>query len=169
MRIGNEPHKKHALEWSEGLSSHICFHLLHCEIKGEGINNLIRSGFDFKVASEAARAVLGKNGRVMSQSQAVAERVLDDHDQKQQCVDITLEMTKKQMDDQDKELAAITKRDNELDQEYNFEGGHSVNPGDGHRDDSTVITLALRVSGDTAYDIEEGEDKSSLSNLEEDL
>jgi hypothetical protein len=64
--IGNESHKKHALKWSEGLSSYICFHLLHHGINGEGINDLIRSGFGFKAASEAAKAVLGKNGRVMS-------------------------------------------------------------------------------------------------------
>jgi hypothetical protein len=58
--IGNKPHKKHALECLEALSSHTQFYLLHRGFEGEGINNLIRGGFDFKAASEAARAVLGK-------------------------------------------------------------------------------------------------------------
>jgi hypothetical protein len=125
---------------------YIRFHLLHSRIDGKGINDLIRGGFDFKAASEAARAVLGKNRRVMSQSQAAAERVLDEHNRKQQWVDITLGMRKKQMDDRDKELAAIARRDKELDQEYNFKGGHLVNPGDGHKDDGTVIASATRIS-----------------------
>ncbi len=158
------------MKGSEGLSSHRHFHLLHCGINKKGINDVIRGGFDFKAASEAARAILGKNGRVMSQSQAAAERMLDKHNRKEQLVDITLGMTKKQMDNCDKELAAIARRDEELDQEYNFEGGHLVNPGNGHKDEGTAITLAMRISlGDTAYDVEEWEDELSLGNLEVDL
>jgi hypothetical protein len=106
----------------------------------------------------------------MSPSQAAAERVLDKQDRNQQWVDIILGMSKKLMDDRDKELVANARRDKELDQEYNFEEGHSVTPGDGHKDKGTTITLAMRVSlGDTAYDVKEGEDESSLSNLEADL
>jgi hypothetical protein len=92
------------------------FHLLHRRFEGEGINDLIHGGFNFKAASEAARAVLGKVRRVMSQSQAAVEQVLHDHDHKQQWVDITLGMTKKQIDNRGKELAAIAKRDEEHNQ-----------------------------------------------------
>ncbi len=96
--------------------------------------------------------------------------MLGEHNRKQQWVDITLGMTKKQMDNCDKELAAIARRDKELDQEYNFEGGHSVNPGDGHKDDGTAITLTMRISlKDSAYDFDKIEDKLSLSDLEADL
>jgi hypothetical protein len=53
---------------------------------------------------------------------------------------------------------------------YNFEEGHSINPGEGHKDDGTTITLAMKVSLDnTAYNIMEGEEETSLSDLAEDL
>jgi hypothetical protein len=66
----------------------------------------------------------------MSQRQAAVEQVLHGHNHKQQWVDITLGMTKKQMDNRDKEIAAIAKRDKERDQDYNFEEGHSINLGE---------------------------------------
>jgi hypothetical protein len=136
------------------------FHLLHRRFEGEGINNLICGGFDFKADGEAARAILGKDRRAVSQSQAAAEQVLHDHDCKQQWVDITLGMTKKQMDDRNKEIAAITKKDKEQNQDYNFKEGHSINPGEGRKEDSTAFTLAMKVSlGNTAYNIVEGEEE----------
>jgi hypothetical protein len=39
---------------------------------------LIRGAFDFKAAKEAAKAVVGWDGRIMSQSQAATERMLED-------------------------------------------------------------------------------------------
>ncbi len=82
----------------------------------------------------------------MSQSQAAAEQVLYDHNCKQQWVDITLGMTKKQIDNCNMELAAIPKRDKEHNQDYNFEEGNSINPREGHKDNDTTITLAMKVS-----------------------
>jgi hypothetical protein len=168
--IKNKPHKKHTLEWSEALSSHIRFHLLHRRFEGGGINILIHCGFDLKVFSEAVRAELGKDERVMSQSQAAAEQVLHNHNRKQQQVDITLGMTKKQMDDSDKDIAAIAKGDKECNQDYSFKEGHSINPGEGCKYNGTVVTSAMKVTlGNTAYNIVEGEEELSLSELAEEL
>ncbi len=66
-------------------------------------------------------------------------------------MDITLETTKRQMDDCNKEILAITKRDKEHNQDNNFEEGHSIKRGEGHEDDGIAIASAMKVSlGNTA-------------------
>ncbi len=57
-----------------------------------------------------------------------------------------------------------------MENNYNFEDGHLVDPGKGKKDDGTAATLAMRVSlGDMEYEIVNGDDSSYLSNLEEEL
>jgi hypothetical protein len=60
-------------------------------------------------------------------------------------------MTKEQMDDCDKEIEAIIKRDKEGNQDYNFKEDHSINPGEGCKGDDIAVKLAMKVSlGNTA-------------------
>jgi hypothetical protein len=85
--------------------------------------------------------------------------------------DITLGMTRKQIKEHEKELAATARRETEIENDYNFKYGHSVDPGKGKKDDGTAATLAMRVSlGDTEYNIVvKGDDSAYLSNLAEEL
>ncbi len=46
--VGNEGHKKLALEWSGYLSAHIRFHLISQGFDNAEINNLIKGSFDFQ-------------------------------------------------------------------------------------------------------------------------
>jgi hypothetical protein len=106
---------------------------------------LIRGAFNFKVAKEAVKAVLGQDGRIMSQSQASMERMLEDQGKNMMWADITLGMTKKQLEEHNKELAATARQEKELEHDYNFEEGHSINPGKGSNEDGTAATSAMRV------------------------
>jgi hypothetical protein len=63
--------------------------------KAGDINALIRGAFNLKAANEAAKAVVGQDGRVMSQSQAATERMLKDNAKTMTWADITLGMTRK--------------------------------------------------------------------------
>jgi hypothetical protein len=131
---------------------------------------LIRGTFNFKAAKEAAKAVAGWDGRIMSQSQAAMERMLEDQGKNMMWADITLGMTKKQLKEHNKELAATARWEKELEHDYNFEEGHSINPGKGRNDNGTAATLAMRVSlGNTEYNIVDGYDTSYLSDLAENL
>ncbi len=122
--IGNNSYKKIAIEWSKGLSSHIWFYLLHQGFEAADINKLIRGPFDFKAAKEAAKAVVGRDRRNMSQSQAAMERMLEDQGKNMTWADITLGMTKKQLQEHDKELSTTARQEKELEHDYNFEKGH---------------------------------------------
>jgi hypothetical protein len=168
--LGNNPHKKIAIKWSEGFSSHIRFHLLHQGFEAADINSLIRGAFNFKAAKEAAKAAVGRDRKIMSQNQAIMERMLKDQGKNMTWADITLGMTTKQLKEHDKELVAAARPEEELEHDYNFEEGHSINPGKGRNDDGTAATLAMRVSlGNMEYDIVDGDDASYLSNLAENL
>ncbi len=92
-RIGNNVHHSYLLEWSGGVSSHVRYHLLRQGIKPNGINNLILGSFNFQGTKEAAEAVMGNDGRIRTKSQAAAEQVLQNHDNTQYWVDLTLGMT----------------------------------------------------------------------------
>jgi hypothetical protein len=132
---------------------------------------LNRGAFNFKAAKEAAKAVVGQDGRIMSQSQAAAmERTLKDQGKNMTWVDITLGMTKKQFEEHDKELMATARREKELEHDYNFKEGHWNNPGKRRNNNGNAATLATRVSlGNTEYDIVDEDDASYLSNLAENL
>jgi hypothetical protein len=58
---------------------------------------LIRGAFNFKAAKEAAKAVavVGRDRRIMSQSQAATEGMLEDQGKNKMWADITLGMTKR--------------------------------------------------------------------------
>jgi hypothetical protein len=144
---------------------------MSCQLfKAGDINALIRGAFDLKAAKEAAKAVVGRDGRVMSQSQATTERMLKDHAKTITWADITLGMTRKQIKEHEKELAVTARRETEMENDYNFEDGHSVDPGKGKKDDSMAATLAMRVSlGDTEYNKVNGDDSFYLNNLAEEL
>jgi hypothetical protein len=110
----------------------------------------------------------------MSQSQAATERMRTmqrlQRGQTTALEVITLGMTRKQIEEHEKELAAKARRETEMKNDYNFEDGHLVDPGKGKKDNSTAAALAMRVSlGDTEYDIVNGDDSSYLSNLAEEL
>ncbi len=78
--VGNDGHKKLALEWSGSLSVHIRLHLLGRGFDNAEINNLIKGSFDLQATKDAAQAVVGEDGRVKSIQQAEAEQVLFNHD-----------------------------------------------------------------------------------------
>ncbi len=97
--MGNNGHKKLALEWSGSLSAHIRFHLLSQGFNNAVINNLIKGSFDLQATKDAAQAVGGVDRRVKSIQQAEAEQVLLNHDKTQHWVDLTLGMTRKQQEE----------------------------------------------------------------------
>jgi hypothetical protein len=100
--IGNNAHCNHLLEWSGGVSSHVRYHLLHRGMKPDGISNLIKKAFDFQAAKEAVEAVMGVDGRIRTKGQAAAEQVLQNHDNTQHWVDITLGMTQRQKEEHER-------------------------------------------------------------------
>jgi hypothetical protein len=106
----------------------------------------------------------------MSQRQAATERMLEDHAKTMTWADITLGMTRKQIKEHEKKLAATARRETEMENNYNFEDGHLVNPGKGKKDNGMAAMLAMRVSlGDMEYNIVNGDDSSYLSDLAEEL
>jgi hypothetical protein len=106
----------------------------------------------------------------MSQSQATTERMLEDHAKTMTWADITLGITRKQIKEHEKELAATARSKTEMENDYNFKDGHWVDPGKGKKDDGRAATLAMRVSlGDTENNIVNGGDSSYLSDLAEEL
>jgi hypothetical protein len=54
----------------------------------------------------------------MSQSQAATERMLEDHAKTMTWADITLGMTRKQIEEHEKELAATARRETEMENNY---------------------------------------------------
>ena len=78
-------------------------------MKPDGINNLIKKAFDFQAAKEAAEAVMGVDGHIQTKGQAVAEQVLQNHNNTQHWVDITLGMTQRQKEEHECQQAAQAK------------------------------------------------------------
>jgi hypothetical protein len=126
--VGNESHKKLALEWSGSLSAHIRFHLLGRGFDNTGINDLIKGSFDYQATKDAAQAMVGENKQVKSLRQAEAEQVLFNHDKTHQWVDLTLGMTKKQQEEYECQCIAQAKQAEGTDQGYDCEEAHSMNP-----------------------------------------
>ncbi len=169
--VGNNGHKKLALEWSGSLSAHIRFHLLGRGFDNAGINDLIKGSFDLQATKDAAQAVVGEDGHVKSIQQAEAEQVLLNHDKTQHWVDLTLGMTKKQQDEYERECAAQAKQAESADRGYNFDDTHSVNPVAGQPDYGTTFTITGNQSlGETAYNVVMvGSDDSDLEEFAADL
>jgi hypothetical protein len=107
--IGNNVHHSYLLEWSGGVSSHVRYHLLRQGIKHNGINNLNQGSFDFQATKEAVEAVMGNNGCIRTKSQAAAEQVLQNHDNTQHWVDLTLGMTQRQKEEYEHQQVAQAK------------------------------------------------------------
>ncbi len=169
--VGNNGHKKLALEWSGSLSAHIRFHLLGRGFNNAGINNLIKGRFNLQATKEAAQAVVGEDGCVKSIRQGEAEQILLNHDKTRHWVDLTLSMTKKQQEEYERERAAQAKQAENADQGYNFNDTHSVNPVAGQPEDCTTFTITGNQSlGETAYGVVMvGSDDSDLEEFAADL
>ncbi len=60
---------------------------------------MIKGCFNYQAVKDAANAIQGKDGKVKSARQAMAEQVLADFDQKQKWVDNTLGMTYQQKEE----------------------------------------------------------------------
>jgi hypothetical protein len=119
-------------------------------MKPDGINNLIKKAFDFQAAKEAAEAVMGVDGRIRTKGQAAAEQVLQNHDNTQHWVDITLGMTQRQKEEHKCQQAAQAKTAG-IDQNYNFDKEHSIDPTAGRPHNGTAFTQSRNISlGDTA-------------------
>ncbi len=106
--------------------------------------------------------MLWNGGRVKSQHQAEAEQVLLNHDRTQLWVDLKLGITKKQLDDHKREGISQAKSFKGLEQAYNFDDTHSVNPVSGQPDDSTAYTKTMHHS---AYDVVVGDDDSEMDDI----
>ena len=169
--VGNESHKKLALEWSGSLSAHIRFHLLGWGFDNAWIKDLIKGSFDYQATIDAAQAVVGKDGQVKSLWPAEVEQVLSNHDKTQQWVDLMLGMMKKQQEEYECQRIAQAKQTEGADQGYDFEEAHSVNPVAGRPDDGTTFTKNENYSlGKTAYDVAMvGSNDSDSDEFAEDL
>jgi hypothetical protein len=74
-------------------------------------------------------------------------------------------MTKKQIDDYEREQIAQAKMADGQTGDYNFNKAHSVDPVAGRPDDSTAFTKAANLSlGNTAYDVVM-DDESEIDEL----
>jgi hypothetical protein len=147
--VGNNLHRTHALEWSGAVSSHIRLHLLQQGFASEKVNNLIQGSFDLHATREAAEAIQDNGGQIKTRSQAAAEQVLQRHDQTQLWVDLTLEMTKHQKEEYERQQAtqATAKaKDNKLDCSYNFKDAHSINPVEVRPDDGVPLSRRPEIS-----------------------
>ncbi len=75
-------------------------------------------------------------------------------------------MTKKQLDNHECNRTAQTKLADGLEQAYNFEDTHSVNPAAGQPDDGTPYTKTVNHSlRDTAYNVLVGDDVTEMDDI----
>ncbi len=106
---------------------------------------------------------MGADGRIRTKGQAAAEQVLQNHDNTQHWVNLTLGMTQRQKEEFECQQVAQAKSAS-LDWNYNFDEEHSIDPTAGRPDDGTAFTLTRNISlRDTAYDV------VAADNDEEDL
>ncbi len=151
------------------MSAHIRFHLIGQGFDNSGINNLIKGSFDIHAVKDLAQAVVGKDGWVKSLRQAEAELILSNHDKTQSWVNLELGMTKKQLDNYERERIAQAKMADGQTGDYNFNKAHSVDTVAGRPDDGTAFTKAANLSlGNTAYDVVM-DDESKIDELVTDL
>ncbi len=101
---------------------------------------------------------MGADGCIRTKGQAAAEQVLQNHDNTQHWVNLTLGMTQRQKEEYEHQQAAQAKSAG-LDWNYNFDEEHLINPTAGHADDGMAFTLTRNISlGDTAYDVVAADD-----------
>ncbi len=114
-------------------------------------------------------AIQDGDGQIKTRSQAVAEQVLQRHDETHLWVDLTLGMTKLQKEEyvwQQAIQATAQANANGLNRSNNFEDIHSVNPVEGCPNDGTAFTKTRNVSlGETAYDVVLQSNKSDLEDV----
>jgi hypothetical protein len=96
------------------VSAHFCFHLARKGLLADGINKMIKGCFDYQAVKDAANAIQGKDGKVKSARQAMAEQVLANFDQKQKWVDNTLGTTYQQKEEHEQEQAVQAKVNKQL-------------------------------------------------------
>ncbi len=146
--------------------SHVRFRLLGHGFDTEGINDSIQGTFNLQATKDAAQAVLGSDGQVKSQHQAEAEKVLLNQDRTQLWVDLKLDMTKKQLEDHKRKCIAQAKSAESLEQVYNFDDMHSLNPVSGRQDDGTTYTKSMNHSlGNTVYNVVLWDDNSEMDDI----
>jgi hypothetical protein len=87
-----------------------------------------------------------------------AEQVLQNHDNTQHWVNLTLGMTQRQKEEYECQQVAQAKSAG-FDPNYNFDEEHLINPTAGRANDGTAFTLTRNISlGDTAYDVVAADD-----------
>ncbi len=105
---------------------------------------MIKVCFDYQAVKDAANAIQGKDGKVKSARQALAEQVLAHFDQKQKWVDNTLGMTYQQKEEHKQEQVVKAKVNKQLC--YNFDEENPINPVEGRADDRMAFTITQHVS-----------------------
>jgi hypothetical protein len=105
---------------------------------------MIKGCFDYQAVKDATNAIQGKDSKVKSARQAMAEQVLANFDQKQKWVDNTLGMSYQQKEEHEREQAVQAKVNKQLC--YNFDEENSINPVEGRADNGTAFTITQHVS-----------------------
>ncbi len=142
---------------------HFRFHLARKGLLTDGINRMMKGCFDYQAVKDAANAVQGKDGKVKSARQAMAEQVLADFDQKQKWVDNMLGMTHQQKEEYEQEQAVQAKVNKQL--YYNFDDKNSIHPVEGRADNGMAFTATQHVSlGRSEYEVIH---EDSVSKLDE--
>jgi hypothetical protein len=168
--IGNDLHKKYAHELAGNMLSHFCFHLARKGLLTDGINRMIKGCFDYQAVKDAANAIQGKDGKVKSARQAMAEQILADFNQKQKWVENTLGMTHQQKEEYKQEQVVQAKENKQL--RYNFDEENTINSVEGRADDRMAFTAMQHVSlGASEYEVihkdfrSESDEEGLLKNL----
>jgi hypothetical protein len=152
------------------MSAHFRFHLARKGLLTDGINKMIKGYFNYQAVKDAANAIQGKDRKVKSAKQAMAEQVLVDFDQKQKWVDNTLGMTYQQEEEQEQEQAVQAKVNKQLC--YYFDEENSINPVEGRADNGMAFTITQHVSlGRSKFELihkdsgSESDEEGLLKNL----
>jgi hypothetical protein len=157
--IENDLHKKYAHEWAGSVSAHFCFHLAKKCLLVDGIDKMIKGCFAYQEFKDAANAIQGKDGKVKSARQAMAEQVLADFDQKQKWVDNTLGMICQQKEEHKQEQAVQAKVNEQLC--YNFDEENPINPVEGRANNRTAFTITQHVSlGGSEFEVIQKDSRS---------
>jgi hypothetical protein len=136
----------------------------------DGINKMIKGCFNYQAVKDAVNAIQGKDGKVKSARQAMAEQVLADFNQKQKWVDNTLGMTYQQKEEREQEQVVQAKVNKPLC--YNFDEENSINPVESRADNGTAFTITQHVShGGSKFEMihkdsgSESDEEGLLKNL----
>ncbi len=124
---------------------------------------MIKGCFNYQAVKDAANAIQGKDKKVKSARQAMAEQVLADFDQKQKWVDNMLGMTYQQKEEHEQEQVVQAKVNKQLC--YNFDEENSINLVEGRADNGMAFTITQHISlGGSEFEVIH---KDSRSNSDE--